>query len=244
MSKSLLILTGHSKGLGRAILDTYLQKEGFEILAISRTCLGLGFPQLKEISLDFSELDKLEKVLETLFPKGDFEEIHLINNAGWIGEIKPVGKLQPSNLKKLMSINLLAPICLTNAFVAAYQNRNSKRIVCNISSGAAHKPVSGWSEYCSSKAALAMFSMVCEKENEHTGIRFFSLAPGIVDTGMQGEIRSVREDDFPDLERFKSYKSQGALSSAEAVSRKIDYLLSNPDKFEGVLQDVRDFELT
>jgi benzil reductase ((S)-benzoin forming) len=243
MAKSLLILTGHSQGLGRAILDTYLQKGGFEILAISRTCLGLDFPQLKEISLDLSELDKLEKVLETLFPKGDFEEIHLINNAGWIGEIKPVGKLKPSNLNKLMNINLLAPICLTNAFVAVYQNQNSKRIVCNISSGAAHKPVSGWSEYCSSKAALAMFSMVCEKENEHTGIRFFSLAPGIVDTAMQNQIRSVDEKDFPDLDRFKNYKSQGALSSAKAVSQKISYLMSNSEKFEGVIQDVRDFDL-
>lgn len=244
MTTSLLILTGHSQGLGRAILDTYLQKGDFEIIAISRTTLGLDFPQLKEISLDLGQLDLLENSLDKLFPKGDFEEIHLINNAGWIGEIKPVGKLKLSNLKKLMNVNLLAPIFLTNAFVAAYQSQNSKRIVCNISSGAAHKPVSGWSEYCSSKAALAMFSMVCEKENENTGIRFFSLAPGIVDTAMQDEIRSVEEMDFPDLERFKDYKSQGALSSAKFVSQKISFLLSNPEKFEGVSQDVRDFDLT
>ena len=244
MANSLLILTGHSQGLGRAILDEYLQKENFEILAISRTCLGLDFSQLKEISLDLSDLDKLEMILENLFPKGDFKEIHFINNAGWIGEIKPVGKLKPSNLKKLMSINFLAPVYLTNAFVEAYQSQNSDRIVCNISSGAAQKPVSGWSEYCGSKAALAMFSMVCEKENTHSGIRFYSLAPGIVDTAMQDQIRSVDETDFPDLERFKSYKSQGVLFSANSVAQKISFLMSNPTRFEGVIQDVRDFDLT
>jgi benzil reductase ((S)-benzoin forming) len=85
--------------------------------------------------------------------------------------------------------------------------------------------------------------MVCEKENVHTGIRFFSLAPGIVDTAMQNQIRSVDEKDFPDLDRFKNYKSQGALSSAKAVSQKISYLMSNSEKFEGVIQDVRDFDL-
>jgi benzil reductase ((S)-benzoin forming) len=243
MTKSLLILTGHSQGLGKALLDLFLQKENFEIIGVSRTILGLQFPRLKELSLDLSDLDLLENQLDLIFPIGHFKEIILINNAGSIGEIKQVGQLNPKRFQALFNLNMLAPAILTNAFVSSYQKVNSTRLVCNISSGAAHKPLEGWSGYCSSKAGLAMFTSVCQKENEKTGIRFFSLAPGIIDTAMQNKIRESAEEDFPAIERFKTYKSEGKLSSGSEVAKKIGYLLANPDKFNSVNQDVREFDL-
>ncbi|WP_339699903.1 SDR family NAD(P)-dependent oxidoreductase [Algoriphagus aquimarinus] len=243
MHKSLLILTGHSKGLGRAILDIYLQKDEFEILAISRTKLGLNNPNLTEISIDFGDLDVLENELSGLFPSGDYEEIILINNAGWIGEIKPVGSLQVKNMRTQVNVNLLTPIYMTNAFVSAYKDSKARKIICNISSGAASKPVEGWSGYCSTKAAIAMFTKVAAKENNDSQFRFFSVAPGIVDTQMQEEIRHADELDFPQIERFKSYKENGDLSTPELVAAKISYLLGNENEFQEVIQDVRNFDL-
>ncbi len=244
MSKSLLILTGHSKGLGRAILDVYLKRGDFDIIAISRSKLGLREAGLKEVSLDLSDLETLEKQLPELFPSGDFKEVFLINNAGWIGEVKPVGHLSPNKLNSQINLNLLAPMYLCNAFIKAYQNQASIRVICNISSGASSRPVAGWAGYCSTKAGLAMFSQVASKDNSESGIRIFSLAPGIVDTDMQAEIREADQSDFPNLEKFREYKSQGKLSSPEHVAKKICYLLSHPEKFEGVEQDVREFGLT
>jgi benzil reductase ((S)-benzoin forming) len=243
MAKSLLILTGHSQGLGKALLDWFLQKENFEIIGISRTLLDIQSPRLKQLSLDLSDLDLLESQLDSIFPMDEFEEIILINNAGSLGEIKQVGQLNLKRFQALFNLNMLAPVILTNAFVSSYGKVNSTRLVCNISSGAAHKPLEGWSGYCSSKAGLAMFTSVCQKENEKTGIRFFSLAPGIIDTAMQTKIRESGEEDFPALDRFKTYKSEGKLSSGAEVAKKIGYLLANPDKFDSVNQDVRDFDL-
>lgn len=243
MQKSLLILTGHSKGLGRAILDSYLQKDEFEIIAISRTKLGLENANLTEISLDFGELDVLENELSNLFPSDEFQEIILINNAGWIGEIKPVGSLQVKEMRTQINVNLLAPMYLTNAFVSAYKDSKAKKIICNISSGAASKPMEGWGGYCSTKAAIAMFTMVAAKENSNSHFRFFSVAPGIVDTQMQEEIRQADELDFPQIERFKSYKVNGDLSSPELVASKITYLLEHENEFQEVIQDVRNFDL-
>jgi benzil reductase ((S)-benzoin forming) len=243
MAKSLLILTGHSQGLGKALLDWFLQKENFEIIGISRTLLDIQSPRLKQLSLDLSDLDLLESQLDSIFPMDEFEEIILINNAGSLGEIKQVGQLNLKRFQALFNLNMLAPVILTNAFVSSYRKVNSTRLVCNISSGAAHKPLEGWSGYCSSKAGLAMFTSVCQKENEKTGIRFFSLAPGIIDTAMQTKIRESGEEDFPALDRFKTYKSEGKLSSGAEVAKKIGYLLANPDKFDSVNQDVRDFDL-
>ena len=88
-----------------------------------------------------------------------------------------------------------------------------------------------------------MFTLVCQKEHADSGIRFFSLAPGIIDTAMQAKIRSSSEEDFPAIERFKSYKTAGMLSSSNEVALKIGYLLANSADFEEVIQDVRTFDL-
>lgn len=243
MKKSLLILTGHTKGLGKAILERFLYEGTFQILAISRTELALNDDRVLEIKLDLADLAGLEAKLPQLFPAGDFEKIILINNAGWIGEIKPVGKLSSKVISEMMQVNLIAPMILTDAFVKMYGSRSGGKLICNISSGAAHKPLSGWAEYCSSKAGLAMFTKVAAEDLKQKGVKVYSLAPGIVDTEMQAEIRKADQSEFPALERFSKYKSEGQLSSTEEVANKIFHLLSNPELFPEVIQDVRDFDL-
>lgn len=239
--KTLLILTGHTKGLGHAILDKFLSDEGTEIIAISRKTLENKASRLIEISLDLSDLDALETHLPKILPNKLADRYILINNAGRIGEMKPVGKLNPKEIQRVLNLNLIAPLILTNAFVKAYGKEPGSKIICNISSGAAHKPLEGWGEYCSSKAGLAMFSRVADKELRELGIRVFSLAPGIVDTEMQSEIRLANEEDFPALKRFMDYKSEGLLSKPEVVANKIFHLIQYPELFQETIQDVRDF---
>lgn len=241
MLNSLLILTGHSQGLGKAILDVYLKKGNFKVLGISRTSLELDHPNFSGLSIDLSDLELLESKLSTLFPSGDFEHILLINNAGWIGDVKPIGKLVPKKLQDQVNLNLLTPMYLINAFIGAYKANPAKKIICNISSGAAFRPVEGWAGYCSTKAGLAMFSQVLARENNDPSLRVFSLAPGIVDTPMQGEIRTSNQADFPDIKKFVSYKEHGDLSSPESVAQKISYLMDHDSEFPDVIQDVRNF---
>lgn len=241
--KKLLILTGHTRGLGHAILDSFLRLDDIQIVALSRTSLEIHHPSLTEIPLDLSDLNALESYLPRIFPKGSFDRYMLINNAGWIGEVKTIGKLNPKGIQRAMNLNLLAPMIITDAFVKAYAGFKGEKLICNISSGAAHKPLPGWGEYCSSKAGLAMFSRVANEELKELGFRVFSLAPGIIDTEMQAEIRKADQSDFPALDRFNKFKSEGQLTTAEEVAEKVVYLLGNPDLFLEVIQDVRNFEL-
>jgi benzil reductase ((S)-benzoin forming) len=88
-----------------------------------------------------------------------------------------------------------------------------------------------------------MFSQVAANELKDSGFWVFSLAPGIVDTEMQAEIRKADESDFPALDRFRNYKESNQLSSAAEVGEKIFYLMTHPELFPEVLQDVRNFEL-
>lgn len=212
-------------------------------MAISRSAIGVRHSRLTEIQADLSDINLLEGVLPKIFPEGDFSRVILINNAGTIGDIKQVGNLQPSAIQRTLNLNLAAPMILTDAFVRKYSHLLGEKLICNISSGAAHKPISGWAEYCSSKAGLAMLAQVAAEDLREKGFRVFSLAPGIVDTDMQAEIRTSGKADFPALERFISYQKEGQLSTSEDVAAKVFYLLSNPDLFPEVIQDVRKFDL-
>ena len=239
--KTLLVLTGHSKGIGQALLQHFLGQDGMQIHAVSRTKGPLSHPQLTEWAVDLSDAAAVEAILPDLFPSIAADRYLLINNAGWIGEIKPTGKLQPAAMQRALQLNLLTPMLLSNAFAQAYGSSSGQKLICNLSSGAASKPLPGWASYCSSKAGLEMFSRVMDAEWRSESFRVFSVAPGIVDTSMQEEIRAAQPEDFPALTRFRDYHSEGMLSSAAAVAEKIGYMLAHPDQFPDVVQDVRQF---
>jgi benzil reductase ((S)-benzoin forming) len=121
--------------------------------------------------------------------------------------------------------------------------KDVKRVVVNISSGAATKPIDGWSGYSASKAALNMLSLSAQAEAEldQTGIRFFAVAPGVVDTDMQQQIRTASQVDFSLLPKFIDLKKNNELSSPELAAEKILFLIKHAETVEGVIQDVRKF---
>lgn len=239
---ALAIITGHSQGLGKALATLFLEKEDYEVLGISRKKSGLSHLRLKEVSLDLSDMSSVHQILPNLFPKANFDKIILVNNAGWIGPIMPLDKQNPKDIEAVNAINFLSPTLFCRQFLAQYGGEKAEKVICNISSGLAYRAESGLTGYCSSKSALAMLTEVLALE-DHKNCRFFSLAPGVVDTPMQDEIRSASPSDFPKLDRFKDLKSSGSLVSAEETARKVLFLLDHPNRFEGVVQDVRKFDL-
>jgi benzil reductase ((S)-benzoin forming) len=244
MKKSLYIVTGSSKGLGRALVEQLIQSDQNLVVGISRSSMEEK-DNFRPVELDLADTDALIGQLDSAFPEGDFQNVFLINNAGWIGDIASLGNLDPVGIQRIQAINVVAPALLINEFVKRYQRLEGKKVVVNISSGAATKAIDGWSGYCSSKAALNQLSLVAEEESKLKGfgIKYYALSPGIIDTPMQEEIRSVPEENFSNIEKFRSYKSQNQLSSPEEVAGKVIYLLNHTDKFLDVLQDVREFNI-
>jgi benzil reductase ((S)-benzoin forming) len=241
---SLYIITGSSKGIGKALVEMLIQDETKHIIGISRSASKTDAPNHHHIPLDLGNIEALVKSMGAIFPGGNFDQIVLINNAAWIGQVDHFGKLEPKSIQDIFNINTLAPALLMNEFVKRYSDsKSSERIVVNISSGAAKKPVDGWSGYCASKAALNMLTETAQKEAflQSSGIRFFALSPGVVDTKMQEDIRSASQEGFSSLPKFQGLKEKNELSSPEFTAEKILFLIDNPSKFEEVLQDVRDF---
>lgn len=242
MKKSLYIVTGCSKGLGKALVDRLTLSEQNLVVGISRSRMEEK-DNFRHLELDLADAGLLVSQFDKVFPEGEFQEVFLINNAGWIGEIASLGSLDAAGIQKIQAINVVAPALLINEFIKRFREQQRKKVVVNISSGAADKAIDGWSGYCSSKAALNQLSLVAEEESKlkQLGIKYYALSPGIIDTSMQEEIRSASQENFSSIDKFKSYKSGNQLSSPEEVAAKVIYLINHTDKFKDVLQDVREF---
>jgi NAD(P)-dependent dehydrogenase (short-subunit alcohol dehydrogenase family) len=123
--------------------------------------------------------------------------------------------------------------------VAAASPAASDRRIVHISSGAARNPYPGWSIYCATKAALDHHARAVVLDNNRA-LRVSSVAPGVVDTDMQAEIRGTGLEHFPLREKFDDLKRNGQLSTpADAARKVLDYALS--DTFgDSPVVDVRD----
>ncbi|MCH7398935.1 SDR family NAD(P)-dependent oxidoreductase [Belliella sp. DSM 107340] len=241
--KSLFIITGTSKGIGKALVELLSINSENQIIGISRSEVKSKSSNFKNIPLDLNNFDMVRQSFDEIFTEGDFDRYVLINNAGWIGQIEHFGKLKSKNIRDIFNINTIAPALLMNEFVHKYSDlKNAERMVVNITSGAAKKAIDGWSGYSASKAALNMMTQTAQREAEinKTGIKFYALAPGVVDTEMQSAIRASSEKSFTSLPNFLDLKKNGQLNTAIDVAEKILFLIENHSKFPEVIQDVRD----
>lgn len=241
------ILTGHSRGLGAAVANALLAR-GIPLLALARSSnphLCKAHPGLiVETQLDLSDTPSLADWLQTAaLPDflSDADTALLINNAGLLQPVGPVGEAEAKAISDAVAVNVTAPLLLTNAFVAASRHCGDRRVM-HISSGAARSPYAGWSVYCATKAALDHQARAMAAEHLPR-LRVASLAPGVVDTAMQAEIRASSVEQFPQKERFEALKSSGQLTSPEhAAQRLVNYLLgpSFGDVVDGDLRHLPD----
>ena len=232
-------ITGSSKGLGKALAELLLQNENNFVFGYSRSS-SIIHKSYYHKHVDFTNLEAVQKIK---FPElKDAKNIVLINNAGIVGEIKHVGNLSNQKIVDCYTVNLIVPSMLSNEFVKTYQKTNAEKLVLNVSSGASQSAIDGWSVYCASKAGLDMFSKVLQEESNinKTKIKVLSIAPGIIDTEMQQQIRSADASNFSNINRFVEYKKNSDLASAEETAKKIIRFINEPNLSKNVVCSVRD----
>ena len=231
-------ITGTSSGIGKSLAEQALQIKGSIVHGFSRTC-SIEHTNYKHTPVDLSDINE---VLSLSFEKhSDAYKVVLINNAGIIGDVKPIGKQTNESIVNVFNLNTICPAILSNKFIQTYKDEDISRVIVNISSGAARHPIESWAPYCASKAAIDMFSQVQQAESgyDSKNLKIFSIAPGIVDTNMQQQVRASKPDDFPHLEKFIDYKKKDQLTSAEVVAQKILSVVEKPESHQNVLLDVR-----
>lgn len=233
--QDLYIVTGGSKGLGKALVERALNLNHF-VVSISRTQnKQLKNSNLIQLQQDLSKpFAVIEKKLNLFFKKIDFKKfrnIYFVNNAAQIEPVSEIGQLKPADVTQHIHLNYTVPVLLTNWFMAQKRTNSGFTVFVQISSGASSFAITNWSIYCSGKAALEMFNSVMQIQIAKTKkIKAFTYSPGIMDTGMQSVIRSFKKSDFPEVSRFKDYKKSNELRSPESVADHLMGLLSDPAK--------------
>jgi hypothetical protein len=225
------ILTGHSRGLGAAIAAELLAR-GIAVLGLSRVpnhALATRYPTvLQHTDIDLSDPlalgDWIAGGAMQRFLDGA-DSVVLINNAGAVHPVGPLGGQGAAAIARAVSLNIAAPLMLADALVAASPGARERRIL-HVSSGAGRNAYPGWNIYCASKAALDHHARAVALDGT-PGLKICSLAPGVIDTDMQADIRAVSLEQFPLRQRFENMKKNGDLAApADCAARLVTYVLS------------------
>jgi short-subunit dehydrogenase len=210
-----LLITGASRGIGRAIAEklatpgTTLLLHGRDREALEVTCRSVEAKSAQTIPLlyELSDPSQLEKLIETVGP----EPLDtLINNAA-IAIVKPFDSTSLEEWNKTLAVNVTAPFLLTQRLSAKMRAGTS---IVNILSIAAKTGFANWSSYCMSKFALEGFSQSIREELRPRGIRVLNIYPAATDT----EIWNPIEGNWP---------REQMMSPAE-IAEAVVYALSRP----------------
>ncbi len=218
------VVTGGGTGIGRA-LAAELASRDIPVLVAGRReaeLAGTGAldpAHIRYVAADVTEPSGRQSIVDAL-PEGAAVG-YLVHNAGVLDPIGPIGDLDLMSWRRNMAVNVEAPLFLTQALLPRL---DGGRIV-HVSSGAAHRPIAGWSAYCTAKAALFMLYRCINAELNDRRILCASVRPGVVDTPMQAQIREQSETDLPSVERFRTLKREGGLHPPEEVARFMSWVL-------------------
>jgi 3-oxoacyl-[acyl-carrier protein] reductase len=188
-----IIVTGASRGIGAAAAAALATAGATLVLTardgklaeeVARSIGGSSSARACDVS-DYAAFEALVGETKARFGRLD----GLITNAGVIEPIGSIAESDPRAWARNIEINLTGAYHAVRAVLPGMLADGGGTIV-NVSSGAAIRPLEGWSAYCSAKAGLHMLTRAIALETAGTGIRVFGFQPGTTDTDMQVLIRA------------------------------------------------------
>lgn len=230
MTEHLFIVTGASRGLGRAIAERLVPSPGHTVLGLSRQRPPAP-AALTQWACDLAEpVPVAERLAAWLaaFDASRFASASLVNNAALLAAPRPLADADVLGLSQAVRVGLEAPMVLSAAFLRATRAWPGVRRVLHISSGLGRRAMASQGPYCAVKAGLDHLAraQALEEALQPNGARVCALAPGVIDTDMQLELRGADANAFPDREAFVQLKSGGRLDSpADAAAKVVAYLM-------------------
>ena len=191
LTGKVIIVTGASRGIGAAAAAA-LAKAGATVMLTARdgklagdvaqsivAAGGIAAARACDVS-DYAAVQGLAAETIGRFGKLDV----LVNNAGVIEPIASVAESDPTTWARNIEIDLIGAYYGIRAVLPGMIAAGGGTII-NVSSGAAIRPLEGWSAYCSGKAGLHMLTRAVALENPGNGIRIFGFQPGTTDTELR-----------------------------------------------------------
>jgi len=214
-----VLITGASRGIGKSLFRAY-SNLGANVIGtttdkkkiINKNFLEVNFENEESTNSFYKKIKKLKKI-----------DI-LINNAG-INKISSIQNLDEKSLKKILNVNLLAPILLTKIVSKKMIKRKSGSII-NIGSIFGHISKSQRSSYSAAKAGLEGFTKAASLDLAKYGILVNSVCPGFVKTDLTKKILGLNK-----IKQLEKEIPLGRLSSSEEIVNLIIFLSSNKNTY-------------
>lgn len=190
------LVFGASQGIGAAIA-WQLARDGSQVVLCSRRSAAVEdiASEIRSQGLeaaatacDVADAGAVDKTVT--FAVQSYGRLdHVVNNAGIIQPIAPIANTDPAAWATAIRVNLVGAMNGTRSALRAFGPQGG--VIVNLSSGAAHTPLEGWSAYASSKAAALMLLQAAALESCGTPVRVYGFQPGAVDTGMLDQVRDA-----------------------------------------------------
>jgi len=207
MPKKVALVTGGSRGIGRAIVLGLLQADWYVVTSYHQDEKAMQHTkqfaaelasQLLSIRTDLSRKEDREGLVAQVLAEHEKIDL-LVNNAGMAPRQRiDLLEMQEPSYDEVMDTNLKGPFFLTQQVAKAMQEavhlgKSISPIIINIGSLSAYTSSTTRGEYCLSKAGMSMLTQLFADRLAEAGILVYELRPGIIDTDMTAPVHDRYE---------------------------------------------------
>lgn len=222
MIKRTFLITGASKGIGRA-LSARLAGAGHHVVGVARSGNAPDFPG-DLVAIDLSDRAATDKALRQLVARYDFDGV--VNNVGFI-RLGHIGEIDLDDLEQQLLYNLIPAVQTVQAVLPGMRARGWGRVV-NVSSLVAlggHKHRTG---YAGAKSAMISFTRSWALELATTGITVNSVAPGPTETEL---FRANTPAGSAAEQQFLAVVPMGRFGKPDELAAAVAFMLSEDAGF-------------
>ena len=221
LSGKVMVITGTRKGIGRYLVDYYLN-QGFQIIGCSRGDFEEKLDNYEHFSLDVGDEKAVQKMVFEIGRKYKKVDV-LLNNAG-IASMNHSLLTPKSTIDKIFSTNVVGTFLFSREVAKKMVRKKTGRIV-NFATVATPLRLEGEAIYAASKAAVSSLTQVMAKELASYNITVNAVGPTPVATDL---IKNVDQGKMDALIGQQAVKRLGVFGD---ISNVIDFLISERSDF-------------